>query len=134
MDGGDLAQSLAAPEARQMIEDVVADYSVAEREERRLRREEHANDWITELAADFAADQGMDDDTTEQLLQVLLEGTAARHELRSAMMDGDLDAETVREERDRVAAETDERLVELLGEEPFDALQAEMENRKYGPR
>ncbi len=134
LDGGEFAESLAAPEARQMIEEVVADYSVAEREERRLRREEHVNDRVSELADAFAADQGLDDDTAQQLIQVLLDGAAERHELRAAMMDGDLDAEAMREERERVAAETDERLVELLGEETFDALQAEMENLRFGPR
>jgi hypothetical protein len=134
VDSEELAHSLAAPEARQMIEDVVEDYSVAEREERRQRREEYIDDWIHEFADDFAADQGLDDDAAQQMLQVLLEGTAARQELRVAMMDGELDSETVREERDRVVAEMDERLVELLGEETFDAMQVEMEKRKFGAR
>ena len=134
LDESRLAESLAAPEARQMIEDVVADYSVQEREDRRLRREEYVTDRVRQLVDGFAEAQGLDEETASQLEQEMLTASAERMALRSAMMDGDLDAEEMRAERDRQSAASDERLLELLGEETFEALQAEMETLRFGPR
>ena len=133
LDGGAVAESLAAPEARQMIEEVVADYSEAERDDRRARREEYINDRVTEVVESFADDQGLDDGTVEQLLALMLAATEERHALRSEMMDGEMTAEEIRAERDRVSQERDAELVEMLGDEGFEALQVAMDGLRGGP-
>ncbi len=129
-----VAESLAAPEARQVIEDVVADYSLAEREERRARREEYINDRVSEVIETFADEQGLDDESMEQLLALMLAATEERHALRSEMMDGEVTAEEMRAERDRVAQERDAELIEMLGDEGFEALQVAMEGLRGGHR
>jgi len=127
-----LAEELTAPMGRQLVENVVAEYSEAERAERRERREEHMTDRVREVVDAFVDEQALDEETATAMLDEVLATTAEMMDLHAAIMDGELEREEAQSERETVRQESDARLKELLGEEGFDALEQAMQQAR-GP-
>ncbi len=124
---------LETPEARDLIEDVVLEQSEAEREERRLRREESMTERIHELVETFAAEHDLDEDLAGQVRDELAGSVGSMMDLRRAQYDGEISSEEAREQREQVRDATDGRLDELIGEELRLALEEAMDGGRRGP-
>jgi hypothetical protein len=128
-----MAGVLESAEARDVIEDVVAEHSEAERASRRERREETMTQRIREVIDTFSTEHDLDDETTQQLGDELESTALAMMSLRSAQYDGELDAEESREQRQQLRDASDARVLELLGDELNEALQEQMQGGRRGP-
>lgn len=125
-----LADSLVPSEARQLVEGMMADYSEAERSERRQRREEFVTSRVQEMLEEFADAKDLDEETEALVSAEVQDRTAEMMSVQDSLMDGDLDREEAREERERLRQESDVRLIELLGEDEFEALEQRLEEAR----
>ena len=125
-----LAERLASPAARQLVEGMVADYSDAERSERRQRRGEFITARVQEVLEEFADEQELDEETRAKVVAEVQAMTDEMMSMHDALLDGEVERDEAMQERERLRQESDVRLIELLGPEGFDALEQAMEETR----
>jgi len=126
--GGDtpsVDELMEDPAFQDRLTELVAEHASQERAERNERRREYMSDRIGEHLSEFALEHDLDEDVEAQMIQIVLDSMHQRMDLRDAMMEGEGDRDQLRAEQDRVEAESDAALVELLGQELFDELEGQ---------